>query len=207
MPGNMGARLAENGGGPIVGGAHSSLGLGTKLVIAPRGHAYTTVLPDGQEGLSWTSALGFVGISVSDDRFIGERVNEAGITAGLSYFKGYGSLTAYDPRDRADNITDMDFVRWMLSRFRSVDEVEAALQTITIVPVFIDEQGGALADRALAGDIPSPPRYLRAMLPARLFESLPLTCHCCITDYGCDSSTPERVAHPLSSSPFGRSAT
>ena len=117
--------------------------LQSRLVVSPRGQAYTSMLPDGKDGLSWTSTLGFVGISVSSHRFIGEGINEAGVTAGLFYFKGYGSLTPYDARDTADNITDMDFVRWMLSQFRSVDEIKAALETITIVPVYIDEQGMA----------------------------------------------------------------
>jgi choloylglycine hydrolase len=115
--------------------------LESRLIISPQGHAYTSVLPDGKTGLTWTSKLGFVGISVSSDRFIGEGVNEAGLTAGLFYFKGYGSLAPYDTEDTADSITDMDFVRWMLSQFRSVDEVRAALETITIVPVYIDDQG------------------------------------------------------------------
>lgn len=115
--------------------------LDSKLIVSPRGHTYAALLPDGKEGLTWTSTLGFVGISVSSERFIGEGVNEAGLTAGLFYFKGFGSLAPYDPHDTADNITDMDLVRWMLSRFRTVDEVKAALNEITIVPVHIDEDG------------------------------------------------------------------
>jgi len=115
--------------------------LQSKLIVSPQGRSYTAMLPDGKEGLAWTSKLGFVGISVSSDRFIGEGMNEAGLTAGLFYFKGYGSLAPYDPDDTADNITDMDFVRWMLSQFRTVDEVKAALDGIKIVPVHIDEKG------------------------------------------------------------------
>ena len=82
-----------------------------------------------------------MGISVSDDRFIGEGVNEAGLSAGLFYFKGFGSLTPYDPKNAAETITDMDFVRWMLSQFETVGEVRSALDGIRIVPVHIDESG------------------------------------------------------------------
>jgi choloylglycine hydrolase len=113
--------------------------LNSKLIVSPRGHAYTSTLPDGKAGLGRESSLGFVGISVSDDRFNGEGVNEAGLNAGLFYFKGYGSLAAYDPSATANNITDMDFVRWMLSQFRTVDEVKQALGDIRGVPVHIDE--------------------------------------------------------------------
>ncbi|MCH5372798.1 MAG: linear amide C-N hydrolase, partial [Planctomycetes bacterium] len=115
--------------------------LKSRLIISPRGHGYTATLPDGKDGLSWQSRLGFVGISVSEDRFIGEGMNEVGLTAGLFYFKGYGSLAVYDPSDTANNIADMDFVRWTLSQFSTVDEVRSALNTIKIVPVYIDENG------------------------------------------------------------------
>ncbi len=118
-----------------------SFDLNSHLIISPRGKSYTATMPDGAEGLTWKSTLGFVGISVSDDRFIGEGVNEAGLNAGLFYFKGFGSLAPYDPDDTASTITDMDFVRWMLTQFRTVDEVRSALSGIRIVPVMIDEQG------------------------------------------------------------------
>jgi choloylglycine hydrolase len=97
------------------------------------------MLPKEKTGLTWTNRYGFVGISVSDDRFIGEGMNEAGLNAGLFYFSGYGSLAAFDPEDTADNVADMDFVRWVLARFATVEEVEEAMAEITIVPVFLDE--------------------------------------------------------------------
>jgi len=118
-----------------------SFDLDSHLIISPRGHSYTATMPDGKQGLTWESTLGFVGISVSDNRFIGEGVNEAGLNAGLFYFKGYGSLAPYDPADIGNTITDMDFVRWMLGQFRTVDEVRSALDSIKIVPVHIDENG------------------------------------------------------------------
>ncbi|MGI2258220.1 linear amide C-N hydrolase [Shewanella sp. GXUN23E] len=115
--------------------------LNSKLIIAPRHYQYASTLPDGQSGLGWQSKFGFAGISVSDDRFIAEGVNEAGLTAGLFYFKGYGSLAEFNPKQISDNITDMDFVRWMLSQFSTVEEVKAALASIKIVPVYIDDKG------------------------------------------------------------------
>jgi choloylglycine hydrolase len=115
--------------------------LASKLIVSPRGHAFTSALPLDKSGLSWTSRLGFVGISVSDDRFIGEGMNEAGLNAGLFYFKAYGSLAPFDPDDTADNVADMDLVRWMLSQFATVVEVKEALADITVVPIFIDENG------------------------------------------------------------------
>ncbi|CAE6943761.1 Choloylglycine hydrolase [Vibrio sp. B1REV9] len=115
--------------------------LNSKLIVAPRNYSFTSTMPDQKQGMSWKSKYGFVGISVSDDRFIGEGVNEEGLTAGLFYFKGYGSLKAYDPQERKDSITDMDFVRWMLSQFKTVEEVKVAMKNIDIVPVYLDAKG------------------------------------------------------------------
>ncbi|MBP3139400.1 linear amide C-N hydrolase [Aliivibrio fischeri] len=115
--------------------------LNSKLIISPRNHAYVSTMPDQKKGLKWNSKYGFVGISVSDDRFIADGVNEEGLTAGLFYFKNYGSLEKYDPSDTTRTITDMDFNRWILSQFKTVAEVEQAINKIKIVPVYIDAKG------------------------------------------------------------------
>lgn len=115
--------------------------LGSKLVISPRGTTWSSRLPDGGTGLTWTSAYGFVGISVSQDQFIGEGMNEAGLNAGLFYFKGYGSLAPFDPGTPGSRVTDLDLVRWMLSQFTTVDEVRGALGSITVSPLFLTDDG------------------------------------------------------------------
>ncbi|MCB0040239.1 MAG: choloylglycine hydrolase family protein [Caldilinea sp.] len=115
--------------------------LNSKLIISPRGHRYTSSLPMEKQGIQWRGTYGFVGVSVSQDNFIGEGMNEAGLNAGLFYFKGYGSLAPFDPDDVANSIIDMDLVRWMLSQFATVEEVIAALPDIKVAPVFIDEEG------------------------------------------------------------------
>ena len=115
--------------------------LNSKLIVSPRGHRYTSALPMDKSGISWTGKYGFVGISVSQDNFIGEGMNEAGLNAGLFYFKGYGSLAPFDPEDVATSIIDMDLVRWMLSQFSTVDEVKGAFPSLKVAPVFIDADG------------------------------------------------------------------
>lgn len=115
--------------------------LNSRLIVSPRGHRYTSALPMGKAGLTWDGVHGFVGISVSDDRFIGEGMNEAGLNAGLFYFAGYGSLAPFNPDDTSRNVADMDLVRWMLSQFGTVDEVRDALAGIVVAPVFIDDTG------------------------------------------------------------------
>jgi choloylglycine hydrolase len=68
-------------------------------------------------------------------------MNEAGLNAGLFYFKGYGSLAPFDPSDVSNDLTDMDVVRWALSQFSTVDEFKKAFDQVKVVPLFIDEYG------------------------------------------------------------------
>lgn len=115
--------------------------LNSKLIVSPRGYHYTSMLMMEVQGISWTSKYGFVGISVSQDNFIGEGMNEAGLNAGLFYFKGYGSLAPFDPNNVANSLIDMDLVRWMLSQFATVGEVKTAFPSLKVAPVFLDSSG------------------------------------------------------------------
>lgn len=126
--------------------------LNSKLVVSPRGVTFTSRLPFGDPGLSWTADHGFVGISVSADTFIGEGVNDAGLSAGLFYFAGYGSLAPVHPGPDPARLIDMDLVRWFLSRFATVTEVRAALPSVTVAPVMVDEHG-----------VPSPTAHWRVV--------------------------------------------
>lgn len=115
--------------------------LNSKLILSRRGHSYTSELPMNKRGLTWGNKYGFVGVSVSEDRFIGEGMNEAGLNAGLFYFAGYGSLAPFDANDTANNVADMDLVRWMLGQFATVEEVKADFDSIKVTPIFIDVDG------------------------------------------------------------------
>jgi choloylglycine hydrolase len=68
-------------------------------------------------------------------------LDQAGLNAGLFYFREYGSLAPFDPDDGANRLVDMDLVWWMLSQFASIGEVRAALPSITVAPVYIDDGG------------------------------------------------------------------
>jgi choloylglycine hydrolase len=113
--------------------------LNSKLIVSSQGHSYTSKLPENKDGLTWESKYGFVGISVYSDALIGEGMNEAGLNAGLFFFPHYGSLKPYDPNNTSSTIADMDFVRWLLSQFATVEEVKANLDKVTLAPIFIQD--------------------------------------------------------------------
>ena len=119
--------------------------LNSKLVVSPRGKVYTSLLPNTKDvGMKWTSKYGFVGISVIDEKFIAEGINEDGLNAGFFYFPKYGSLKRYNPKNKSKSIIDMQFITYLLSSYKNVDEVRANLSKIDIVNIAYDEKNEPL---------------------------------------------------------------
>ncbi|WP_104696945.1 MULTISPECIES: linear amide C-N hydrolase [unclassified Helicobacter] len=117
--------------------------LQSKLVISPQNQEFQSQTPQGKNGIKWRAKYGFVGISVAQDNFIGEGMNEAGLNAGLFYFAHYGSLSPFDPKKSNQSIADMDLVTYILSNFKSTDEVIEAFKHIVVVPFMLLEDGKA----------------------------------------------------------------
>ena len=70
--------------------------LESRYVIVPRNSANTSLTPSGQNGLEYVTRYGYVGISVTQDSFVTEGMNETGLSAGLFFFPGYGQYEEYD---------------------------------------------------------------------------------------------------------------
>lgn len=115
--------------------------LKSNIIISPRNYKYQAIMPDSKNGYSWKGHYGFVGASLVDDSYIGEGVNEAGLSAGMFFFPHYGSLSKYLPEKANESITDMNLVSWMLSNFSTVDEVRENINKIRIVPVMVFADG------------------------------------------------------------------
>lgn len=114
--------------------------LNSELIITPRGQQFQSLTPEKKmNGLKWTNQYGYVGISMMFPMFIGEGLNEKGLSAGIFYFPHYGSLKTYQPKDAPKGISDMEFVKWILGSFATVEEVKEALKTVQIVS--LDEKG------------------------------------------------------------------
>lgn len=112
--------------------------LASYCVFIPRGERIVSRTPDNGRGLVFTARYGVVGLSVAAPEFIAEGINEAGLSAGLFYFPGYGSYADYDPAQRDATLLDLQAVSWMLARFATIDEVKEALSGVRIVGVDTD---------------------------------------------------------------------
>ena len=110
--------------------------LNSQYVVVPRGYAQQSYVPGGEvRGMKWEATYGYVGFSVEQKEFVAEGLNEAGLSAGLFYFPNYGGYEAYVEANRETSVADLQLVSWMLGRFRTVDEVKAALAEVHVVGI------------------------------------------------------------------------
>lgn len=110
--------------------------LNSRYVIVPRGYIQSSYLPDGKkEGMTFSARYGYVGLAVEQDEFVAEGINEAGLSAGLFYFPGYGKYPAYDPALKSRSIADLQLVSWILGECETVDDVKKAVNRVRVVSI------------------------------------------------------------------------
>lgn len=107
--------------------------LKSEYVIIPRGEALRSFTPDGADGMSFKARHGVVGLAVQEPEFIAEGINEAGLSAGLFFFPGYGSYESFDAAHKSSSLCDMQLVQWILTQFSTIDEVKAAINDVHII--------------------------------------------------------------------------
>ena len=104
--------------------------------IVPRGYIQQSMLPGGDTGgMTFSSMYGYVGLAVVQPGWVMDGMNEAGLSAGLFYFPGYGKYEDYVPGQAASSISDLQFVSWILGNFATVEEVKTAVKDVHIVSV------------------------------------------------------------------------
>ncbi len=121
--------------------------LNSELVITPRGQHFQSLTPAGKTGLKWTNKYGYVGISMMYPMFIGEGMNEKGLSAGIFYFPHSGSLANFNAKTADNSLSDIEFVKWALGNFSTVDEVKAALKQVQIVSLEMPTGHWRIADK------------------------------------------------------------
>lgn len=110
--------------------------LNSQYVVVPRGYAQQSYVPGGEmHGMKWEATYGYVGFSVEQKEFVAEGLNEAGLSAGLFYFPNYGEYETYAEENKETSVADLQLVSWILSRFRTVDEVKAALAEVHVIGI------------------------------------------------------------------------
>ena len=108
--------------------------IGSNYTIVPRGYHQRSLTPDGKKnGMEFTARYGYIGLAVEQADYVVEGVNEAGLAAGLFYFPDYGEYEPYVEAEKDHTISDFQLVSWILSNFKSIDEMEQAMKDIHVV--------------------------------------------------------------------------
>lgn len=117
--------------------------LESKYSIVPRGYKQRSFVPGGKkEGMTFKAKYGYVGLAVEQEEFIVDGMNEAGLSAALFYFPAYGQYVDYDATKNDVTVSDLQLVSWILSNFKTIDEVKKSIGNIRIVT--IDPRGSTV---------------------------------------------------------------
>lgn len=110
--------------------------LNSQYVVVPRGYTQRSYIPGYTlDGMELVAKYGYVGLAVEQKEFVVEGLNEAGLSAGLFYFPGYGKYEAYDKNRKQQCVTDFQLVSWILGTCATLDEVRAAVPQALIVAI------------------------------------------------------------------------
>lgn len=100
--------------------------------VVPRGYKQTSLTPKGENGLKFKALYGYVGIYTEYEKFVVEGVNEAGLSAGLFFFPGFGEYPAFQESLSSESLCDMQLVSWVLSNFSTIDELKQGISKVRV---------------------------------------------------------------------------
>lgn len=108
------------------------LDLQSQLVLAPRNTAFNPTAPDGKPALSWKAKYGYVYLNALKTPLVLDGMNEEGLSFEYLYLPGYTQYSKVPAN--ADNraIPYYLFGNWILSNFKSVEELRAALKNVLV---------------------------------------------------------------------------
>ena len=129
----------------------------SQIVVFPAGMEFVGTVPKGK-GLKFKSLYGFAGANgfgVHDAIIDG--LNEKGLYVGLFYFPGCAKYMEPTQDNNAKGLAPWEFGTWVLANFSTVDEVNAAIARIALVPTYLNTlkevPAGALQDPGCQGSL------------------------------------------------------
>ncbi|MCK6390679.1 MAG: choloylglycine hydrolase family protein [Azonexus sp.] len=114
-----------------------------RIALFPRTRKYAALTPDGPNGMQWQGRYGFVSMTAYGQDYGPDGMNEAGLYVGMYYLPGFAEYAKYDRKQAHRSLSVGDFMQWMLSSFKTVDEVLAHLDSVQVINVDDPRFGGA----------------------------------------------------------------
>lgn len=123
--------------------------LASKVIVLPAGTEMSGTLPDGKQGVRYTTKYAMAGANAVGQTVIIDGLNDQGLSFGLFYFPGFAEYPAVTAENAAKAMAPFEFGTWVLGNFASVDELKAALA----------QQSAVIVDTPAPGFGSSPSHY------------------------------------------------
>jgi choloylglycine hydrolase len=107
--------------------------LKSEIMLVPRAMAFSSALGEGKTGAAWKNPYGFVGVNAAGLAYATDGMNEAGLTVGALFFPGFVKYQEVKADELATTVSNVDLVNYVLSNFKTVDEVRQAMPKIRVV--------------------------------------------------------------------------
>ena len=107
--------------------------LESEMMLAPRSMSFSSDLGEGKTGAAWNNRYGFVGVNAAHLPYATDGMNEAGLTVGALFFPGFAQYQEWKADEQATTVTNVDLVTYILSNFKTVDEVRQAMAKLRVV--------------------------------------------------------------------------
>jgi choloylglycine hydrolase len=112
-------------------------------MVVPRNKKFIGQTPDGNNGKKWDGKYGFVTLTAYGQPYGPDGMNEEGLYVGVYYLPDYAEYGVYDAAKADKSMSVGDLMQWMLSSFKTVDEIIANLNSVLVVNVDNKDFGGA----------------------------------------------------------------
>lgn len=118
--------------------------LQSNLRSSPRGRVFTTTTANNKPGLTWTAKYGYVYVDGFNIDASFDGLNEAGLTFEYLYLPGETQYQTVPAGKESQALPYFLFGDWVLSNFKTIDEVKQALGQIYVGELLIPELGNAV---------------------------------------------------------------
>lgn len=114
-----------------------------KILVVPRNKKFIGQTPEGFNGKKWNCKYGFVTLTAYDQPYGPDGLNEEGLYVGVYYLPDFAEYAIYNSAKAENSMSVGDLMQWMLSSFKTVDEIIDNLKNVIVVNVDNKEFGGA----------------------------------------------------------------
>ena len=112
----------------------------SNIAVIPAGTMIEKLAIDEKNtGGTYKAKYGFTGATALDMPIVVDGVNEQGLYFGAFYFKGIAEFDTLTDKNKAYAISSEELGNYILSQFKSVDEIKSELPKLTVVGTYVKE--------------------------------------------------------------------